>query len=226
MKYDSSSSNKPKKIVIIGAGAFGREILWTINDCNDASKEFEILGFIDDDPELKNSAVKNLPVIGDVEWLLSSDEKNLGCVLAIGDPEKKKKIIKKLEEHQKFDFPNIINPSVLLANDIELGVGVVIQQGTVISVDTKIGSHVWINYNCTLGHDCKIGDFVTLGPGVQLNGGSEVQDDVYVGSGAVTKDDIKIGRGSIIGSGSVIGKDIPEKSVYYAASGILKTFET
>ena len=85
---------------------------------------------------------------------------------------------------------------------------------------------MWINYNCTLGHDCKIGDFVTLGPGVQLNGGSEVQDDVYVGSGAVTKDDIKIGRGSIIGSGSVIGKDIPEKSVYYAASGILKTFET
>ena len=223
---ETESSTKLKKIVIIGAGGFGCEVLWTIDDCNKHSKKFEVLGFVDDNTKLKNSLVKNLPVLGDVEWLLSSNEKNLGCIIAIGDCEKKKKIIKRLEEHQKFNFPNIINPSAHLANDIKLGVGIVIQQGTVISVDTKIGNHVFINYNCTIGHNCQINDFVTLSPGVQLNGGCEVKEEVYIGSGAVTKDDVKIGRGSIIGSGSIIGKDIPEKSVYYAASGILKTFES
>ena len=216
---------KVKKIVIIGAGGFGREVLWTIDDCNKHSKKFEVLGFVDNNTKLKNSLVKNLPVLGDVEWLLSSNEKNLGCVIAIGDCEKKKKIIKRLEEHQKFDFPNIINPSAHLANDIELGNGIIIQHGTIVSVDTKIGNHVYINYNCTIGHDCVLNNFVTLAPGTQINGGCVIGERVYIGSGAITKNDIKIGKDSIVGAGSVIGKDLPEKSVYYAASGILKTYK-
>ena len=216
------SESKIKKIVIIGAGDFGREVLWTINDCNNSSEQFQVLGFIDDDKNLKNSSVKNIPIIGNMEWLLSLNEK-VGCIVAIGDSKRKYEIIKMLDANG-FEFPNIISPTAKLSDDVELGNGIIIQHGTIISVDAKIGNHVYINYNCTVGHDCLLNDFVTLAPGTQINGGCIIGKRVYVGSGTITKNDIKIGNDSIIGAGSIIGKDLPEKSMYFAASGILKSF--
>ena len=43
-----NEKNELTKIVIVGAGGFGKEVLWTLNDCNEKSKKYEILGFIDD----------------------------------------------------------------------------------------------------------------------------------------------------------------------------------
>ena len=58
-----------KKIIIIGASDFGREVLWTINDCNAVTKQFDVLGFVDDNEDLKNSSVKNVPILGNMQWL-------------------------------------------------------------------------------------------------------------------------------------------------------------
>ena len=42
-----------KKIIIIGAGAFSREVLWLIEEINNAKNEWEVLGFLDDNLENK-----------------------------------------------------------------------------------------------------------------------------------------------------------------------------
>ena len=213
-----------KKIIIIGASDFGREVLWTIHNCNAVTKQFDVLGFVDDNENLKNLSVKNIPILGNMKWLLSSDEKDFGCVVAIGDSKRKQVIVKSLEENG-FYFPNIISPTANLNEDVKLGNGVIIQHGTIVSVDVKIGNHVYINYNCTIGHDCLINDFATLAPGTQINGGCVIDERVYIGSGAITKNDIKIGKDSVIGAGSIVSKDLPEKSMCFAASGILKNFK-
>ena len=45
-------SHELKKIVIIGAGGQGKDILWTITDMNKASNVFDVVGFLDDDKKL------------------------------------------------------------------------------------------------------------------------------------------------------------------------------
>ena len=46
------------KIIIIGAGGFGKEALSLVNDCNKVKKEFNVIGFVDDNIELQKKIPK------------------------------------------------------------------------------------------------------------------------------------------------------------------------
>tara|TARA_Y100001934_G_C12256853_1_gene727987 strand:- start:94 stop:747 length:654 start_codon:yes stop_codon:yes gene_type:complete len=212
---------KIKNIVIYGAGDFGKEVLWTINDCNKVSKEFNILGFIDD--ELKKKEVNSVPILGNIDWIKDNQNDELGCILALSDTQIRKNILEKLLK-LNVDFPNIIHPSVQKAENCKLGKGVIIQHNSIISVEAKIGDFVHMNYNCMVGHDCIIDNFVTLSPGVYINGESIIEENTFFGTGAITKDEIKIGSSSIIGAGAVVTKNIPKNSIFLGPSGKLKTF--
>ena len=214
---------KVKKIVIVGAGGFGKEVLSTILACNRIQKQFDVLGFIDDDENLKGSSINDLPILGNVDWLLSSDLFPLGCVIAIGEPKIRKKIQARLETRD-LRFPKIIHPSVIISEFTSIEDGTIIQAGSIISPNIKIGKYVFVNVNSTIGHDCILEDFVTVGPGCMISGENIVEEGVFFGNGVMTRDKIKIGKWSFIGAGSVVGKSIHEKSMQYAASGILKSF--
>ena len=219
------SNNKIKKIIIIGAGGFGREILWTLNDCNKIIKQYEILGFVDDNMSLKNKKIHDLPVLGDIDWILSSVPENVSFIIGIGDSKIRKKIFDKLKD-KNFEFPVIKHPSVYCSDSITIGQGTIIQAGSIISIDIKIGEFVYVNFNSTIGHDSIIHDFVTLSPGVNVSGSNLIEEGVFVGTGSVTKQGISIGKWSFIGGGTVLGKSIPKNSMFYAASGKMKKFSS
>ena len=40
-----------KKIVVLCAGDFGREVVWLIEDINKVNPTYDLLGFIDDNPD-------------------------------------------------------------------------------------------------------------------------------------------------------------------------------
>ena len=58
-----------KKIIIIGAGAFSREVLWLIEEINNTKNEWEILGFLDDNLANKGKIIHGKPVLGQIEEL-------------------------------------------------------------------------------------------------------------------------------------------------------------
>ena len=45
-----------KKIYIVGAGGFGREIVWLIERINEETPTWDIAGFIDDDVSIHGKA--------------------------------------------------------------------------------------------------------------------------------------------------------------------------
>ena len=57
--------NKLTKLVIVGAGGLGREILATVKACNAVRREWSVLGFLDPDPRLAGTKVGEIPVFGD-----------------------------------------------------------------------------------------------------------------------------------------------------------------
>jgi len=208
------------KIIIIGAGGFGKEVLSTILECNKIKEQFDILGFVDDDQSLKDSSVNNFPVLGNLNWFLKSDLFPLACYVAIGDPKIRKEIILKLKSHD-INFPKIIHPTVSISEHSFIDDGTIIQRGSILSTNIKIGK--FANFNSTIGHDCILDDFVTISPGCNVSGENFLEEGVFFGSGVVTSDKLKIGKWSHIGAGSIITKNIPKNSLHFAASGKLKT---
>ena len=149
------------KIVIFGASGFGREVLWTLHDCNKKSKKYEILGFIDDNKSIHGKIIDEFPVLGGIQWFSKQNVRKVQCVVAIGDCKIRKKIVNELEK-KGVSFATIIHPSVIHSKSVEVGNGSIIQAGCVLTVDIKIGNHVHININSTIGHESIIKDFVSI----------------------------------------------------------------
>jgi sugar O-acyltransferase (sialic acid O-acetyltransferase NeuD family) len=215
------NTNQFIKIVIIGAGGFGREVLWSIEDSNQKLKKYDVIGFIDENESLKGKLVNNIPVLGDLNWFSSKDASNVSCIVAIGDCKIREKIVKKLKE-KNVKFETMIHPSVIHSEFVKFGEGVIIQAGSIITVNVSIGNHVHVNIDSTIGHDCVIEDFVSLAPGVHINGRNSIKKGSYVGTGTVTKEKITIGKDCIIGAGTVLISDVPDNTMFVGVPGKLK----
>ncbi|OBW58440.1 transferase [Solibacillus silvestris] len=195
-----------KDIVIIGAGGFGRELAWLIEDINKQSSEWNIVGFVDDSEEIQNKVINGYKVVGNIEWL---QNQQLNVVCAIGDPILKKKIVEKLQD-SKNTYPVLIHPSVIYSRQVTFGEGSIICAANIITTNIKIGKHVIVNLDCTIGHDAKLGDYTTVLPSVNISGFVEAGQCVSIGTGSAVIQGVKIGENSIIGAGAVVVKDIPE----------------
>lgn len=197
-----------KDIVVIGAGGFGREVMWLIEDINKV-RQYNILGFIDDNPEIIGKIINNYPVLGNTDWLL---DKELYVVNAIGDPIIKKKVCLKLQNSRNI-YPILKHPSAIVSKLVNIGEGSIICAGNIITVNIEIGKHVIVNLDCTIGHDAIIKDYSTILPSVNVSGAVTIGECVSVGTGSAIIQGVKIGANSIIGAGSVVVKDIPESCV-------------
>jgi len=197
-----------KKIAIIGAGGFGREVKMLIDQINSIEKKYEFIGYYDDG-KLKGEKINGFPVLGNTDDLNTIQEPIL-VVLALGNPIHKEKVVRKINNF-KVTFETLIHPSVIIGNDgVTIGNGTVICASCIITCNINIQNYVIINLACTIGHDTIINDYVSLMPGVNVSGEVNLCEGVYIGTGAKIINQIEIGKNSIIGAGAVVSKSIPE----------------
>lgn len=195
-----------KDLLIIGASGFGREVAWLVERINKQNPIWNILGFIDDNEELKGQDINGIKVLGNCEIIKGYP--NAYVVCAVGASKVRKKIIDKIGE---CNFATLIDPSVELSDFVRIGEGSIICANTIITVNIEIGSHVIINLDCTIGHDAALNDFVTLYPNVNVSGMTVIGTCCEVGTGTQIIQGKRIGDYSIIGAGAVVVKDIPAK---------------
>lgn len=69
-----------KKIYIIGAGGFDREVAWLIERINQTRPEWQLQGFIDDNVQIHGSMEDSYPVLGCCELLERCGEEYGQCV--------------------------------------------------------------------------------------------------------------------------------------------------
>jgi len=194
-----------KDIVIIGAGGFGREVAWLIEDINKEKLEWDIVGFVDDNKAIQGFEINGYKVVGDIDWLKGQE---LYVANAIGDPVIKKRVTERLRESIN-KYPVLIHPSVISSDKVSFGEGSIICAGNIITVNIEIGNHVIINLDCTIGHDAIIGDYSTVLPGVNVSGFVKMEECVSVGTGSTIIQGITIGKNTVIGAGAIVVKDLP-----------------
>jgi len=195
-----------KDIIIIGAGGFGREVAWLIEDINRFKEQWNIIGFVDDNKEIQGKCINGYEVIGNTEWLANQ---KLNVVNAIGNPISKKGTMKKLES-SKNSYPVLIHPNVIISDKVNIGEGSIICAGNILTVDINIGKHVIVNLDCTIGHDSVIEDYGTILPSVNISGNVRLGECVSIGTGTAIIQGISVGRNTVIGAGAVVVKDLPD----------------
>lgn len=197
-----------KNIAIIGAGGFGREVKTIIDSINKVMPSYKFVGFYDDGFE-KGVIVNGHPVLGGIEDINALNE-NCSIVIAIGDPKTKASLFAKIK-NAKIDYPNIIDPKVLISDDyVEIGQGNIICAGTIITCNIIIKDFVILNLMCTVGHDTTISSFSSFMPSVNISGEVLIHEKVYVGTGAKIINQLEIGQNTIVGAGAVVSKSLPE----------------
>ena len=194
-----------KDIVIVGAGGFGREIAWLIEDINEVNHEWNIVGFVDDDESLFGTKLNDYKVVGNIEWL---NQQELYVVIAIGDPLTKKIIADRIHL-SKNNYPTLIHPSVIRSNLVNIGDGTMICAGSILTVNIDIGRHVIVNLDCTIGHDAILGDYTTVLPSVNVSGFVKTGECVNIGTGTAIIQGVSIGENTVVGAGAVVVKDLP-----------------
>lgn len=196
-------------IVIIGASGFGREVAWLIEN----SDNWNVIGFVDDNKNLENKSMNDYPVLGTIDFLLNVNEKT-NAVVAIGNPQTRKKIVERLQSNTNISFPNIVDKDVIIDKTVTLGFGNIICKGNILTTNIEIGNFNHINLNCTVGHDVQFNDYITVYPGVNISGNVIINDCVEVGTGTKIIQGKKIVKETVIGAGSVVVKDIVVNGTY------------
>lgn len=199
-----------KKICIIGAGGFGREVLCCIMDIYAGSGKniADLACFMVDDEHFKTSEILGVEVIPRSKF----DYKLYDITVAIGDPTARKKVVESLPADAS--YATILHPSVVCSPFVEIGEGTIITAGCIITCDIKLGKHTHLNLDTTIGHDCQLGDYFTTAPGAKISGNCNFGECVYFGTNACVRQAVTICDNVTIGMGGVVVKNITEPGVY------------
>ena len=195
-----------KDLIIVGTGGVGRETAQIVEEMNKVKKEWNILGFIDDNKDLKGKIVNGYRVIGDRTYL-NYFEKEVYVVIAIANYSVKKELVKFLT-NKNIKYATLIHPSVRLNDTIKIGEGSIVYPGVIMTVNIDVGNHVIISPKCGVGHDTIIEDYVTLLWNVNVSGNEKIRQGATLGSGSTIIQGLEIGRGSFVGAGAVVIRDI------------------
>jgi acetyltransferase EpsM len=198
-----------KKIIIIGAGGHAAELndyIFVHN--NTLGKEpIEVIGFIDDDPEIYLKYDYSAPFLGDIKT--HTVNLNVEYLMGIANLKFRKQITESfLNKGAK--FIGFIHPTVVISPSAKIDETVVISHSTTIGPKVVVGPHNLINSRCTLGHDTQIGSFNFLSPMVALSGYTKIGDDNLIGTGSITIPSISIGNNNKVGAGTVVIYNIPD----------------
>ncbi|MEA4883834.1 MAG: acetyltransferase [Clostridia bacterium] len=198
-----------KRIAIVGAGGFGREVAWLIEEINVASPEWSLLGFLDDGAT--GTTVEGQPVLGPIDHVGELDQ-DVYVACAIGDPRLRKRLVDKLQQFHR-RFATLIHPSVRKSQHVAIGEGSIICAGTILTTNISIGKHCLLNLDCKVGHDSILGDFTSCMPAVNIAGDVIIEEGCYFGLNACVINRKRVGGWSVIGAGAAVVKDIPARTV-------------
>jgi sugar O-acyltransferase (sialic acid O-acetyltransferase NeuD family) len=191
-----------RRLYIVGAGSMARELASWIRFEEPDWAGYSFGGFLSDEPNV----LADYPVYrpGIVSSIVEyQPESNDSLVMAIADPKTKLQIAQYLEARGA-NFVTFVHPSVLIADHVKIGRGVVLCPNVIVSCHAELGDFVAVNLSATVGHDVMIGRGCTLSAHVDITGFVELGEGVFLGSHASVLPRAKVGAYSRVGAGTVV----------------------
>lgn len=194
-----------KRLIIAGAGAFGREVLDWAMGIPPAQRDWEFAGFLDLQPGVLKTSFGEFPVWQDSERHEFSEAERLIC--AIGPPRVRLRCCRSLKERGAV-FSTLIHPTALVGSGCRIGEGCILCPFSQINNNVTLGNFVMLNCHASAGHDVVMGDGCALSGHAEVTGGVILGEGVFLGSHASVLPHVRVGDYATVGAGSVAIKNV------------------
>jgi sugar O-acyltransferase (sialic acid O-acetyltransferase NeuD family) len=201
-----------KDIIIIGSGGHAAEIDDYIGAINERISSFNIVGFIDDNPESYKMYKFSAKYLGDIRS--HNIQPDCYYVMGIANLLYRKPIIEKFLSN-KAKFCTLIHPSAYISRSAAIGHGVVIAPNVNVGPNARVGDYTLLNARCSIGHDTSIGKHNFISPNVSFSGFTTVGDENLFGVNSATIPGIKVGNRNKIAAGMVLDKPINDDAIVF-----------
>ena len=198
-----------KRLLIVGAGNLGREVLAWALDIPATQRDWEVAGFLDSRTAILDGYHCGYCILGspDTYEIVNND-----CfICAVGDPKQRLAYSANIQVRGG-KFINIIHPSAIVGSRSFLGVGCILCPQSIVTTDVRLGDFVLLDLHATVAHDSIVGDGCTLCSHAALTGWTRIADGVFLGSHAVVIPHVEIGAYATIGAGSVVLHNVPPEA--------------
>jgi sugar O-acyltransferase (sialic acid O-acetyltransferase NeuD family) len=196
------------KLVLLGAA--NPETKRMILSIRRTRPDFDVLGFLDNDPAKKGTDFHGFPVFGGFEELgrFAGDD-DVHFVNLITGSTKTRFETSRTMAQRGCRFANFLHPSIDLTMTT-LGVGNYLQENVIIQAEVAIGNNSSIHIGTLVGHETAIGHSVFIAHGCSISGSVTIGDGVFMGTHATVLPRLRIGKWATVGAGAVVTRDVPD----------------
>jgi sugar O-acyltransferase (sialic acid O-acetyltransferase NeuD family) len=194
------------RIVIVGAGGFGRDVAQFVRDVISDGADIVLKGFLDDDPASVSDTTLGAPVVGTTTGYQIDLEDRF--VIALGDPQFRRVLTERMAARGA-QFFTLVHPRAYVIPSASIGEGCIIAPFATVGARARLAHQVAVTYGASVGHDASIGPFCVLSPSAATQGFTTLEDEVFLGTHAIVNPGKRVGRGAKVASASVVYRDVP-----------------
>jgi len=194
-------------LYIVGAGAFGRDVLDLVKDINALNgPRWKIMGFLDDTKQPRRDRVCNYSVCGTIQDYNPQPEDEL--VMAIASPVAKSLLVPMLLSRGAV-FASCIHPTAAFKDQNTMSKGLMVFGGFGIPFKNSPGNFLSL-MGPGFGYGITVGDYSTILTNIHVMEDVSIGKSVFVDANVVIAPGVHVGDGAFICMGSTVMNDVPE----------------
>lgn len=202
-----------RRLLLLGASGFGREVLWVIEDVPPESRDWEVAGFLDDNVEGARADMEGkgvpFPVLGTIRDHQPAADEVFFC--AIGGSRARLAVGGLLRERGA-EFVNLVHPSSRVHPSATTGTGMILGPLTTFAPNCTVGDFVILNASANVGADATVEDGCFLGARCDVMAGAHLERGAFLGSHVTVHPRVRVGAFATVGIGSVVLRRVPAEA--------------
>lgn len=174
-----------RNLLILGAGSYGT----VVKEIALEMGRFQKIDFLDDGYVNKTESYHEA-AIGKIGDMSSFSSEYSFAVIAIGNPETRINLLRKIEEETLFIVPVIISPRAYVSPSSQVQKGAVIEPLAGVHANTIIGSATYISMGAVVNHNAIISEGCHIDVGAAIMSGAFVKSKTKVDACTVIRREI------------------------------------
>lgn len=195
------------RVLLIGGGLGATQVM----DILGADPAQQAVAILDDDRDKWGTKVDDVPIVGGSDRLaaLFASGAYDAAVITISTSVPARQKLRKACQSAGVPLANVIDPTVRISGDVEMGEGNVICAFSHLGVGVRLGDNNFLSAYNSFDHHSTLGSDSSTGPGCMSSGLVTLGDGVRLGTGIFIEPHLEIGDGAQVASGATIVSSVP-----------------